>query len=80
MFDLVFVTLTHQSGLMAVVAICSELSGVCQRFWMKFYSSCALSLKTVVHRCTYCQKVMAWIRCDCEGRDICGKRGLTEVW
>lgn len=56
MFDLVFVTLTHQSGLMAVVAICSELSGVCQRFWMKFYFSSVSSLKTVVCNGMDCQK------------------------
>jgi len=37
---------------------------------MKFSSSFASFLKTFVHKCTYCQKVMMWIRIDCEVRDI----------
>jgi len=40
------------------------------RFLVKFYSSCISSLKTVGHKCAYCQKVMTWIRHDCGARGI----------
>lgn len=40
-----------------------------QRFFIKFYSFFAFSLTTVVHKCVSCQKVMTWLRCDCEVRD-----------
>ena len=43
---------------------------VCQRFLMKFYSSCASSLRKVVHKRMYCQKVVTWISPDYGGRDI----------
>ena len=62
MCDPVFVTLAHQAGSMAVAAVLSELSGVCQRFSMTFYSLCASSWRAVVHRCTYCQKAVTWRR------------------
>ena len=37
---------------------------------MKFDSSCTSSLKRVVHKCTYCQKVVARIKRDCEVMDV----------
>jgi len=40
--------------------------GVHDRFLMKFHFSCASSLKTFVHKCTYCQKAVTWMRCNCE--------------
>lgn len=39
--------------------------GVCQRFFMKFHST----LK-IVHNCTYCQRVMTWVRSVCEVKDF----------
>ena len=44
--------------------------GVHQRFLMKYYSSCALSLTIIVHKCTYTQKIMMWIRHHCKASDI----------
>ena len=41
--------------------------GICQRFWMKYYS---LSLTVTVYNHMHCQKVTAWIRCDCEVKNI----------
>ena len=41
-----------------------------QRFLMKFYSSWASVLTTVVHKWTHCQKVVTRIRCGCEERDV----------
>jgi len=50
-----------KSGLMAVAAI------FCERFLMRL--SHASSLKTVVHKYTYCQKVVTGTRHDGEARD-----------
>ena len=43
--------------------------GVCQRLLMEFYS-CSSFLRIFVHKCTYCQKAMTWIRHDCEVRNV----------
>jgi len=51
---------------MAVVVSLNELL----RFLMKFYSSFTSSSAMAVNKCMYCQKVMTWIRCDCEGRSV----------
>lgn len=41
-----------------------------QWFLITYYSSHDSSLKKVPHKCTYCQKAMTWIKCDCETWDI----------
>jgi len=52
-------------GAVEVVTILSEFPRSSSE-----HSSCAFYLKIVVHKCRYCQKVMAQIRGDCEGRDF----------
>lgn len=44
--------------------------GVQWRYLMKFDSSCTSSLTRVVPKCTYCQKVVARIKRDCEVMDV----------
>jgi len=68
-WPLFLVKLTHQPGLMEVTAIISEVSRS-EIFLMKFYSFCTSSLKTVVHQYLYSQKLMTWVRSDCEVMDI----------
>lgn len=56
-FHLVFVKLMHKC--LAVVEILSEFSKYTSEISDVFYSSCVSSLKIVVHKCIYCQKVRA---------------------
>ena len=46
-----------------------SFQSVHQRFFVKYYSSCTLSL-TIGHKYAYCQKAMTWIRHGCEVKAI----------
>jgi len=73
----------HQSGSLAVAAVLTELWRCFFLIFGEIYSSCASSLKEVVHKCMYCLTAITGIRCDCEaskGRFSPVRGGFIKVW
>ena len=60
----------HQVGLMAVVAILSELSRCSSGTFDEIFLYLYYILDSNCSECAYGQKVMIRIRCDCEAKDV----------